>query len=490
LLGAICLVFLLANLLTSSRSPTVWFDEVMLVDPAANLAAGHGFTSTAWPQPSSQLWAGNAPLYSFLLAGWIRVFGLSPLAVRSFSYFGMVAAALLLWGALVRSRLLPDTVSRLSALAAILCAYGVTFSYRSGRYDALGIAICAFAFWGFFVRRRWLRFALLFLSGFLLPAAGLQLMVYAACMGLLATVFFGRRYLPHFCALAAGIAAGAAALFAILFANGVWSAFVFSTRGIAKLDTVQAAPTDLLPAARVLFSALGQDPSLVVLLCFIAGLLIFDLCSSRRPPSLLLFGLLAALVPMAAFSVSRRSFPIYYSWMAFIPACICACVVVRPRFSRRGRECGAAFVLLAAALVGLPLRLGVTAMEWQQRDYTRVERFVAANVARNEVVYCDFPAYYACQHNAAGSVFQFHVSVLNAAQRARITKLIVHPKVASAVMQSLGGEWQDTGIRLQTSSPNRRWNSFAAALYELAVYRRSAASGSVSPEARSRRSPS
>src|SRR2546422_11523965 len=90
--------FLLLNLLTSTRYPYVWIDEVMYSDPAVNLYLGNGFTSSAWyAQPSTEFWAGNVPLHTLLLYLWLKLFGFSILSVRSLNCVYMTACCWLLW---------------------------------------------------------------------------------------------------------------------------------------------------------------------------------------------------------------------------------------------------------------------------------------------------------------------------------------------------------------------------------------------------------
>src|SRR2546428_3368047 len=81
------LAFLVVNLLTSTRYPYVWIDEVMYSDPAVNLYLGNGLTSTAWyVQSSHEFCAGNVPLHSLLLYLWLKLFGFSILAARRLNY--------------------------------------------------------------------------------------------------------------------------------------------------------------------------------------------------------------------------------------------------------------------------------------------------------------------------------------------------------------------------------------------------------------------
>ena len=72
----IIVVLGLLNFASIEIFPIVWVDEVMFTDPAVNLALDGDLSPTAWPTQSDKLvWASNAPLYSLLLGGWIKLFG-------------------------------------------------------------------------------------------------------------------------------------------------------------------------------------------------------------------------------------------------------------------------------------------------------------------------------------------------------------------------------------------------------------------------------
>ena len=106
-LGVLLSVFFIINLFTVDKFPCVSQDEVMFTDPAANLYLGNGFTSSAWFfQGREEFWAGNLPLYSFLVYCWIKLFGFSLTAVRSFNYVLITGSALFLWLGIIRLKLL------------------------------------------------------------------------------------------------------------------------------------------------------------------------------------------------------------------------------------------------------------------------------------------------------------------------------------------------------------------------------------------------
>ncbi len=165
-------VFVAANIATSSRLSTVWLDEVLLTDPAANLYLGHGFTSSAWYyQTKDEFWACNAPLHAVLLYHWMKLFGFSLIAVRSLNYGLMAISVLIIWLSVSRLNLVTFARSRIILVILLLLGEGVTFNYLSGRYDCLAISLFAAALFAYSIQSIWLRCILLLGIGIFIPIA-------------------------------------------------------------------------------------------------------------------------------------------------------------------------------------------------------------------------------------------------------------------------------------------------------------------------------
>ncbi len=252
--------FMLVNLFTAERSPVVWQDEVALVDPAVNLSQGNGFTSTSWWQTGDRFFAGNAPLYSMLLYPWISMFGVHATAVRSLNYVLILGVISLLWIGLRKLDLVRTTPARLFFTALVLCGYGVTFCYRSGRYDCLGMLIVSWLFASLAIKRRPLRFAVEVLLAALVPWAALQLIPFIAMMSLLLLVLRGRDALRDVAAVVAGGILGSLSLIAFFMEHGVWGDFLMACtiQSGTRLSIAQRL-------SRALFAPL-VDPSAVLLL--------------------------------------------------------------------------------------------------------------------------------------------------------------------------------------------------------------------------------
>lgn len=400
-------VWLAANLATLGRSPTVWHDEVMFAEPAVRFLSGQGFTATSWPAPAGIPAILNGPLYSALLIPWFRLFGVGPVAGRS---LGLVLAGLtgvLLWRVAVETGFVAGAALRVAGVGVFLCGSGVAWGYRSGRYDSLGMllvtsvgavlvhevagaggAACGGAGPGA-RRARGLWLAAFLAAG--IPFAGLHLLPYCLAAAGVALAAGGRRWRWGVASALGGLAVGCVALAALHWRLGTWAemaAFVASQRG-SLADRVAGLP-----------AALRRDPSTVPLAGFLLGHLV--VCPRGPGRRSAWAGVAAAVLVPVCMAVAGR-YPPYYGWMAYTPVLALALRVLGGHTSERGagpgRQAlsrGAGVLALAmAAGTGLPVRLAVCAMEWQQRDYALVEHLAQEWLRPEDVVLAGSEAYYA-----------------------------------------------------------------------------------------------
>jgi hypothetical protein len=479
---------LLVNLLTASRSPTVWCDEVMFADPAANLHFGHGFTSTAWSELSrSATWFSNGSPYVALVYPWIQTFGFSPAAVRSLNYVLVIGAVLLLWVAVRRWRLIASPWMRLLLVSLVLCDYVVTFSYRSSRYDILGFALIAAIFAAATILRVWVRWIAVVALSACVPVTGIQLLPYVGILMGLFLLFFGRRVLTQFVPIGIGLLVGLTGLYAVSKTLGLWGAYLLHFNATSSGELVNhASPswTSLLQIAASRLSHphgenyLGDYSADLIVGCLV--LMGFWLLWKRRFRfrSAIGFGVATAVsIPLVMGGLLDR-YTTAYMWMGAVPLGVCV-VMAAEKICREYAPinlrlvCGG--LLLAACCVGLPLRLLVIGMEWRQRDYAQVETFVTQTISSNDWVYCDFPAYYPAKTTAA-MVF-LPTYQLSKEDKAKINVLVIDPDDRTSVVKNIGGNWAATGAALDSgAAPNRKTSCFrirgSAKLYRLAVLRR------------------
>ena len=457
-------LFLLLNLATASRYPAVWVDEVQFSDPAVRLAGGAGFTSTAWfAQRSDEFFAGNVPLYSLLLSGWVRAFGVSPVAVRSLNYALAALLCLLLCRlALSRGWLSQDRSTLLAAL--ILAGHSVMFSFRMGRYDVLSMCLFALGAWAW--AQPSLRRSLpgLVAIGALLPWAGLQTLPAAVVYCALLWLLLGRGALWRGMAVGAGAVAGSAALFWLYWSHGVWTAFRASTSGIGLIGQSVAQKLAHLPAA---YLSDKSAACLIVAACLLAW---------RGRTRLLTFALACAVLLPAALHLAGK-FPVYYGWMTYLPLAVA--VAAGLEAAPRGRVRAAAFACAALAVtVGLPARMAAVAIQWRDRDPRAVEQMIdGARIGPADRVVADFKLYYALERRRVPLYLPTYLDAMTPAERASVTALLLRPEDAARATGILGGQWTPSGPEWTPAPRANRLigkflREFREEAYPLTLYRR------------------
>jgi hypothetical protein len=473
-LCALVVAFVAVNLATGTRYPAVWVDEVQFADPAINLVSGHGFTSSVWvKQDAAAFWAGNVPLYTGLLAAWLKVTGVSVLAVRSLNFVLMPLVAIVVWAFARRSGLVPDARARLLLVGLLLTGHALTFSFRMGRYDVLGMLLFALAAFAWTVpapRRR--RVALFGLAA-LAPACGLQLVPAAVLYCALLLLFRRRACVRDVAAVGAGLVAGAAGLYAFYATHGVWEAFRASTTAVGVIGHGLADKLRDLPRIYL------ADKSQLALACAALVLLV----TTRRPPwrcDPLRFGLAAAVVIPAVLQLAAK-FPVYYGWLVYAPLAVGVTGAlgatsngVRP--SRR--VTGLVAICLAAAVaVGLPARLVGSAWNWNRSDPAALEREVVTSIGADDVVLTDFKAYYAVKQHATALFAPTYLGPMGDAEKRSLTAVLVRADRAPAILSGVSGDWRAVGAPLAAGSgaagwPERLMREFAEENFPLQLYRR------------------
>jgi hypothetical protein len=446
------LVFFLVNFFTADKSPVAWTDEVMYEDPAVNLYQGHGFTSGAWyAQTLDKFWAGNVPLYQFVLCGWLKLFSFSLIAVRSLHYLLVGLAVIIAWAAVRRLGLIRAPSHRLLFCLLVLLGSASTYAYRMARPESLCMLLLASALWAFSLEGRPTRLALLALFGVLLVCTGLQMGPY---LFLLCGIFWfvGPRELRLECAvLFAGCVAALGLLFAFYSCHGVWQDFIQSIRlhTVANkglhVDVITGYGSGLAEKIKSFPGRYGDYSTVALLLA--AGLMCWRLGRARllRNPSPLLFGVLAALIVPAALHFIAV-FNLYYSWLAYTPLALGVCAELNrqnllppaPRLKP-----GVLFLLTLACLIGLPRRLAVAAFEWRARSYEPVMNLAAPYVPPDAVVFSEQAAYYAAKQHAATVILPTYFPVIRDEDKARITVAIVRDTSTAKLAHDFGGEWRE-----------------------------------------------
>jgi hypothetical protein len=457
------LLFTAANLVSIELFPAVFRDEAQYTDPAANLALDGKFVSTAWvSQSDDRTFASNAPLYSFALAAWIKLFGLSIKSVRSLNLILNFAATLIFLKAARRAGLLQADRSAILAAVVALFDYGVAFNYRSGRYDCIGMVLVGIAAYG--ASRQWsTRLIMVFAACLAMPWAGLQVGLYVGIAFILALIAFGRSALPTVTAGCCGLVAGAALLLGAFAQQGVLDAFI---------STVKSVPT-------LVDGSAPKDPSFWLLLLAT----IVQMARSReqawwRQPILLFLALVGLLAPPLIYFAGR--FPTYYTWMSVLPLSALLFTLIE-RSKPQGDRIAAGVVVglvTVACLLGLPLQLASGVFYGRARSYEEVRRVVGPIGADDVVVY-DAPAYYAVRPKASKIYFTDYVlggDWMSKEQMQRVNMLVIRPEEFQAISERLGGTWQSSAKSLPPPGKLpffvRKFGDKLVGVYDLQVFRR------------------
>jgi hypothetical protein len=426
-------IWLTINLITLTGYPAVWVDEILSADAGIHLALGKGFVSSAWfNQPSWELWASYPPLYAFALAGWLKLFGISAFVVRAFG-FTLVTASLVMIGLMLK-RLGLDT--RWLILAALAVGEPLAFLERAGRPDSVSVFLLA-ATGLAFVSQGWKwRAAGLFLLGVLAIPAALQYAAYLLLLAAMLHLWF-RPFVRKDVALwLRGAACGGAVLAAIYSSQGVLRIFVESTLASKHSTAGRLLQQVFLKNGSLpfVFSDILTAPfrdyatPLLLLTGFVVWL---KIPATRRLSS---FGMACAVVIPLAIQLLGK-YPIYYTYMAFVPAAIAVVAACR-------------MAAVRVAVVTLLFVGGAGHLWW--KAWTQGSETVALSVSSADSIVADYPVYYQLLGRTrelfavgyAGGKVMPHFPP---EQAARVTKILVRDSLFSEVSKKVGGNWRKVG---------------------------------------------
>ena len=389
-LVALLLAFLfLGNLSIAPRSPWGgWMDEVFMVDPGLNLAAGKGWVSSVWwYQNDHQFWAQNSPLFPAALSLWARAFGRSMIACRTYCYALATLGMFLFWLGNYRFKLLSPGY-RLFWLVFLATDYATNFMMRNDRYDVWIFVGLGLAWVGASLRRPAARYGLIFLGCYLCPWAGFISMTYLFLLAGLAVVLTG---FGRWREAVTGLVAAGAGMFSVLgfyFVMGVLPQF---WRMVGVLSV--AGPGAQHSVGLGVFLYPRGDYGIVLMILMLAALTLWQL--KNRPAGWgrwvgLGWG---AVILMPCIMLARGIFPTVYFYMLVIPLSL-AILELAARLGRGWLGRGVALLMGLLCLTGLPTRMYFSWREWDYRDPGHLRDFVRAHIQPEDRVYSDYLFYF------------------------------------------------------------------------------------------------
>jgi hypothetical protein len=441
-----------------------WGDEVQFVDPAAGAHFGQGFTSTAWPyQTGREFFAGNAPGYSLLLVPWFAAFAFGLEAARWFNVpLAAIATALLFVGLDRVERRMPAGVIGLAVGASLLGA-GMLVSAGSARYDMLCLLAAAWVFERFTAAEGRGRRIGLVAAGALVFYAGFHLAAAVVVMLGLLAMHDRRRFLAPGAHVVAGIVAGLASWLVVLATKGLLVKFFVMLLGSQHTISGQMAKLVLqgdkgvLTKGQALLGLPLLDPSLSIFALLAAALIV----AGRRPLAVRADGDAGAsdrllrwiafdvafVLPVALLLIGK--FPVYYSWMAYVPA-VMVTAVAATRWQREGRRWplpAFVFAALAASVIGLAHRASHADVRPGDDSGAHFDAWVRAALQPGELVYADHEAYFAARGIASRVIAPTYgqsALVPGIPERDQIAAIVVQRANVARVKSLLGGSWRES----------------------------------------------
>jgi hypothetical protein len=470
--GLIIFVFLSISLLVATRTPTVYIDEPVFADPAANLYFGQGFTSTMWAQDRHELFSRQPPLYMRLLYVFFECFGFGLRQARMANAVMAAAAALLVWGALRRTGFIQSPAYRLTALVLILSGSVSTLTFRMVRYDVAMFLVSALVFnaWCLPANCR-SRYLWVILASALCPFAGVPMLPYVSLLLAIQFVVYRFRNLGLMISVATGFALGVGLFLLYYYHYGVLGEFLDFVSDVTGARHRQAPPLSVMlfgddrGNAGLLTSFFGYPNSFqnmktlfdysAFLLFAVFALLAWKIWPIVNGPNrkFIVFIVLTTLGLPPIIHVAGHYWS-DYRWMTYIPLTIAV-----PWLLEWSRELAVAprlrrwlwGIVGLSIFFGVPLRSLVTVPDWSARSTKPLEQVAARVVQPSDIVLCQCKTYFAIRPRAQ-LVFCSGLSAMGELQFIKdfptnqISLICLYPTNIADITAIVGGKWKKLAL--------------------------------------------
>ncbi len=508
ILTIVLIVFLLISLVQAFRLVKIgpWQDQIMFVDPAANLYFGNGFTSSAWfAQTKYEFWSGYPPLYSFLLYLWMRIVGFGIYTGHTLNCLLVATCIVILWRSVIRLNLITSAKIRLIFLTLVLIELIYINNAQRGRPDVLMACLAATSLLIYSIPQKGLRHKLLLLISIFIPLTALAAVAYTVLICGLLIIFLRKPFLRECIFIVSGLIIGFLLLYILYTSNGVWLDFINSILKNPTLAFDQRGKIAGIFGNRIL--------DFLVSLCF--SLSIFEVLKRRFnqfSPSVLSFvsisliplGMLLIAVsrpyyswvvalPLALWQFNRFSplsfglvaifwipvgmrlmaaFPWYYSWMLVVPLAIVTFSsldkLLKPYLDRQLKPSVLGSILIILLIVAPYSGYVDLLLNWKSSSYLPVESFIQTALKTvdkdREWVLCDPILYFAAKKENRVVLYQYYLDAILPEDKEKVSTIIVRPQFLSISQDTLGGRWYKDGKTLFVSNLEEK--------VKLEIYRR------------------
>lgn len=217
-----------------------WIDEVAYAEAAINYVKDGSYTSAAFfTARADEAHVSPTPAHSFLLIGWLKLFGVSQTAVRSLPLALAVLATIIFWRACLRAGLIHSAAAGTMLVSVVLLSYGFSFSYTTARPDAVAVLVLSSMFYLAVRPPSFVSLGAFVLLAVALPFVQSAAVIYAFILSAV-LLFFVRGPALHPVLLAcAGMFAGILLQVAVYKMAGVWDAWVALLRSERSVSLAQ-----------------------------------------------------------------------------------------------------------------------------------------------------------------------------------------------------------------------------------------------------------
>lgn len=392
LILGIGLFFMLFYLLTASRFPVPWLDEVCYADPAIRYVQGHGWTSVAWySQNSDEFWVSNVPLYPMLLVPWLWVFGTSMEAVRSFAYTLLPISLWFLWKTLRHMHPTWQGRWRILCILMIATADGVVFSHRLTRSDSLCMLLAAvllfYATKASLKQNAWK----CVICAALIPWAGLQLLPPLATICATILLLRPKENFPKVAWIGTGVMLGLLTFAAWLwFVDGIqdFLAAISPHCGTAKQTSI---PQHVIQAMTKGIQVDRASKILILAWILMVAYHAWSRSLSWKTPYLI--GMPLALACGISIGLAGKNMMPYYGYITIIPLAWAVCGFAATGTSRLTVLLTSSAFLLTA-ISGFVMSAGMSILAWKERDPVAYREFLLKHLTSKDAIYSNSAAYY------------------------------------------------------------------------------------------------
>lgn len=380
-------VLMFINIITLNWYPLTWTDEVMWVDPAVNVIQNGVWTSTIWDYIRS-------PLYTLILIPWMEVFGISHIAVCSFSVLIAFVANILILYILAERKLVNSLFSSILFVLIFWCASSFSWTIRSGRIDMIVLLFTILSV------KEILNFNSSFKSSVLLVLYSCGLIwsgIYSPPLVVIFLLFlfitckaerhiFQKKILFFFLGSFIGFIGVSLFFFFHKLMFHFWIS-PFSVGSTSKSSLF----FEVIDAYYVRNQYIDTKEVLLLILITIVTFIMYRK-QIIKDKLLYLCIIFSILVPLFMTLLSR--YRVYYSWLCFLPLLVCYIILINKYHSQLNKWLA---IILASCIVGigLPLKL-------YQSDKTasnRVEYFIKKQkFAEGSKILSGYLPYYALKN--------------------------------------------------------------------------------------------